>query len=38
MLPAVYAAGADVERPAFGPNFEAAHKRSADLAPTAVIR
>ena len=37
-LRAVAGAGQYVRRPAFGPNFEAVHKRSADLAPSAVKR
>ncbi len=37
-LRAVAGAGRYVKRPAFGPNFAAAQKRVADLAPTAVVR
>ena len=37
-LRAVAGAGRYVKRPAFGPNFAAAQKRVADLAPTAVAR
>ena len=37
-LRAVAGAGQYVRRPAFGPNFEAVSKRSADLAPSAVNR
>ncbi|MDE2396025.1 MAG: dihydropyrimidinase [Burkholderiales bacterium] len=37
-LRAVAGAGRYVKRPAFGPNFQAAAKRTQDLAPTAVAR
>jgi dihydropyrimidinase len=37
-LRAVPGAGRYVKRPAFGPNFEAASRRTQDLAPTAVVR
>ncbi len=37
-LRAVPGAGRYLKRPAFGPNFDAAHRRTLDLAPTAVAR
>ncbi len=37
-LRAVPGAGRYVKRPAFGPNFQAAARRTADLAPSAVVR
>ncbi len=37
-LRAVAGAGRYIKRPAFGPNFQAAARRTQDLAPTAVPR